>query len=156
VNDAARVGRTERARDLTNRAKRVVDRHRADAFQALVERFTFEQLHHEVGAAIDVVAKVEDLDDAGVSDRRGGARFVEESRHDLLIERIGGVQQLDRRAPADQRVLGEPDVAHSAVTDPRKYAIRTDLGVSRERARSPIRHHACGLTQIMTGVPISF
>ena len=39
-------------------------RQRAEPIEARVERLALEELHHDVRAAVGVVAEVEDLDDA--------------------------------------------------------------------------------------------
>jgi len=54
------------------------------------------------------------MHDARVCDRRHDPRFVEQPPHDLGLARQPRPQHLDRRAAAEQRVLGEPDLAHPA------------------------------------------
>jgi len=54
------------ARDLPYDAKRVGRRQPAQPGQPLVERLALEHLHRDVRRAVDVMAEVEDLDDAGI------------------------------------------------------------------------------------------
>ena len=106
----------------------------ADACESLVERLAIEQLHHDVRASVSVVTEVEDLDDPRIRDRRGGARLVEETRHDIGSMRELGVQHLDGRTTTKHRVLGEPHGAHAALTDLMKHSIRPDLRPSTHAA----------------------
>ena len=93
------------------------DRERADACEPLIERLALEQLHHDVRAAVGVVAEVEDLDDARIRDRGRRARLVEEARARSRAASRTRVQHLDRGAAAEHRVLGELDRPHAALAD---------------------------------------
>src|ERR1041384_1922901 len=55
--------------------------------RALRERLAIEILHHDVRGALGGPAEVVDLDDAGMSDRRGGARVLLETRGQLPTSR---------------------------------------------------------------------
>jgi len=61
---------------------------------------------------------VEDLDDARVLDARGGARFIEEARDDVLVARHLREQELDRGEAIDVAVLGEENLAHPPGAEP--------------------------------------
>jgi hypothetical protein len=126
VHDAARVCGGERGRDLARDAQRVDRGQPAHALQTLVERLALEQLHHDERRAVGVVAEVVDLHDAGVGDRGGGARFIEEARDHLGILRERREENLHRRAATEQRVLGEVDRAHAALPEGADDAVATD------------------------------
>src|SRR5204863_526379 len=80
-------------------------------------RTTEQQLHHDVGAAIGVMAKVEDLDETWMLDLCGGSRLVEEPCHELGISTELREQYLDRSLATDQLVLGHEHLAHTALAD---------------------------------------
>src|SRR5262245_20238172 len=73
------------------------------------------------------MSEVEDLDDAGIGDRGRGARFVEESRHDVWTRREARVEHLDRRPSLEQHVDADPDFAHPARADALDQPVRADL-----------------------------
>jgi hypothetical protein len=77
-----------------------------------------------------VITEVEDLDDAGIGDRRCSARFVEEPLDDLLIDRHGGQERLDRRAAPKQHVLAEEHHAHATRADLANDPVLTDVAGS--------------------------
>jgi hypothetical protein len=117
VDDAAHVRRVQRARDRPHDAQRVADLEYSEARQPPIERLTLEELHHDVRALVDVIAEVEDLDDARIGDRRRGAGLVEEPGYDLGLAREALVEHLDRRTPPQHRVFREPHRPHPAFTD---------------------------------------
>ena len=72
MDDALGVRRTERARDLPAESCRARCRQWAGATQTCRQGLALKVFHHDVGAAIGVVPKVVDLDDAGMIDRDRG------------------------------------------------------------------------------------
>ena len=76
-----------------------------------------EVLHHEVGAAVLGRAEVGDVDDVRVPDARRGARLAPEPLDQVLLARVGRVQDLDRDALADLDVLAGVDGPHAALAD---------------------------------------
>ena len=112
-----------------------------DAGQSLVERLALEQLHDDVGRAIDVVTDVEDLHDAGVADRVRGAGLVEEALHDLALERVLGVEDLDAARRPSVDVLGNPDLTHAAGPDLLHHAKHTDLSAGQHDRSTSTRHN---------------
>jgi hypothetical protein len=98
------------------------------------EGFAVEEFHHEVAAAARQVAEVEDLDDAGMADRGGRARFVEEPRDGVAVIRQLRQQHLDRCAAAEQRVFREVHRAHAALADPRCDLVVADAGAQHSGA----------------------
>jgi hypothetical protein len=126
VQDAGGVGGSHCAGDLADHAQRVGHGQRTVALEPGRQVGALEQLHDQVGGAVLGVAEIEDLDDAGVVDRRRRAGLVEEPIDDAVVVRDVGVEQLDRGAPAEQRVLAEVDRPHTAGPDRGEDAIRAD------------------------------
>jgi hypothetical protein len=105
--------------------QRLLGRQPTVALEPRVEGLALEELHHDVRATVGVVAEVEDLHDAGIGDRGGRARFVEEALHDVLVRGQVGLQHLHRRAATEQRVLGQVHRPHPALTQLLHDAILT-------------------------------
>jgi hypothetical protein len=127
VNDALGVRRTQRGRRLIREVHGGRDGQRPVAPQPRSQALTFEQLHHQERRPVGERAGVEDLDDVRVSDRVGRARFVQEARQQVLVAAVVLVQDLDRHAAADPRVLGEIDGAHPTLAQQRNRAVITEL-----------------------------
>jgi len=68
---------------------------------------------------VTVVVYPEQVCDAGVADRRRGLRLVEEPLHELAVLRQLRAQELHRRGPAEQLVLGP---IHRALSATRQLA----------------------------------
>src|SRR5262249_1118392 len=115
VDDVLGVRRGERARDLPAQPERLGRRQLAEPGQPPIERLALEVLHHDEGAAVGVVAEVEDLHDPGIPDPRHRARFVEEPVDDAAARTQLGQEHLDRRAPAEQLVLPQVHRTHPAL-----------------------------------------
>ncbi len=90
---------------------------RAEALDALVERLAEQQLHDHVGPAVVGDPVVVDLDGVLALDGGGGAGLGDEARAGLLALDVLEVDELDRDARAEARVLALPDGAHSAAAD---------------------------------------
>ncbi len=128
VQDVTGVRGAERRRQLPRQVQRLIDRHGAGARDALIEALTFEVLHHQVGAAIDVIAEVEDLDDARILDRRRGLGLVEKTLERLRPRRGGGArEQLDGDAATQHAVLGEVHHAHAALSEDALELVTADV-----------------------------
>jgi hypothetical protein len=125
VDDAAAVRGVQRRGDLAQQPQRLLGRQPTVPLEPRVEGLALEELHHDVRATVGVVAEVEDLHDAGIGDRGGRARFVEEALHDVLVRGQVGLQHLHRRAATEQRVLGQVHRPHPALTQLLHDAILT-------------------------------
>src|SRR5262249_28399967 len=77
------------------------------------ERLALDQLHHQIGAALEL-ADVVERDDAGVVEPTGGAGFAEHAGTPRAIAAHLLGQQLDRDLPAESLVDRAIDVAHAA------------------------------------------
>ena len=97
----------------------------------VLEANTLEQLHHDVGRAVLLVADVVDLNDIWVADRACGLSLAEKPLHRCsaacLYRRVGvgltAAHHLDRHLAADHGVLGLPDRAHATLADQPDEAI---------------------------------
>ena len=111
-----------------------------------------EVLHDDERGALGGPAEVVDLDDPRVADRGGRARLVEEPRHDVLLLRQLGEQDLDRRRPAEQRMLAGVDRTHTAPADHAGHAVLPDHRAAHREPDSTaaIRGHMHDLTLSMS------
>jgi len=64
-----------------------------------------------------MVTEVEAADDARVAHLAGGARLVEEARHDVGPARQLGAQHLDGGPASQERVLAEVHHAHATLAE---------------------------------------
>lgn len=96
-------------------------RKRAFAAHELRQRLASQKLHDEVHEALAALAVkhaiIQYVDNIGVTNVVDGFGFVEKARDHFLVACVFGVQDFQRHALADVRVLGEIDRAHSAFTD---------------------------------------
>src|SRR5262249_34005010 len=76
-----------------------------------------EELHDDVGAAVGRLAVIEDADDTGMVELRGGPGLVEEARQQLGILRIFGPEHLHDHAAPQCGVHGLVDHAHRALAE---------------------------------------
>ena len=76
MDDAVRVGVLERGAHLAGDAH---DWRRWEASAPIVQRSAFDQLHHDVGRALDL-SDVVDGDDVGMVELGGGLRLVHQPR----------------------------------------------------------------------------
>ena len=137
MNDAARVRRAERARDLAHDPQRVGDRQSPQPTDALIERLARQQLHHEIGAAVGVVAEVEDLHDPRIRDRRRRACLVEEAGDDLGPRREAPDGASLRSPRADPTWCARP-------SKPTPFHLRRSVGGrGRRRLASPCMTKSC-------------
>ncbi len=118
VDDARGVRGAERVDHVMHHCQEIADGERRIAGEGVVEGQAREQLHHEVGGVLVVLADVEDVDDARVVDLRGDARLAGEA---VARERRGGdvrVHELDRELAAGAEVRRAPHLAHAAEAEP--------------------------------------
>ena len=130
VHDPRRVGLGEPVRELRGEVQRLARGERA-ARDQLAQRAALDELHGDVAHAV-VGADVEERDDVGVVERRGGARLLLEARATLGIGRDSGRQDLDRDLAPEPRVAGAEHLAHASRTDGSHDLIRTEPGARRE------------------------
>ena len=103
----------ERSRRLAQHARRERDRYRRVDAKHLLERSAGDVLHREVvqsALALDPI----DRNDAGMVETRRGFGLAPEARHDVLVARELGLQDLDRYGAIEPDVVGEKDDPHSS------------------------------------------
>ena len=128
MDDPVRVGIAGAREDLADDLHRL--RHAEAAIDQVLERSPLHVLHRDVVAAVDG-APVEHPDHVGVLEARGRRGLAPESLDELLILREALVEELERDAPIEHRVLGAPDVRHPA-------------GAELADQPVPPRHHRLG------------
>ena len=116
VNDAFCVRGSERARDRQEGAHGLLCLEPSAIVEHGAERGPVEDLHDDERIAELGLAEVEDADDRGMSDLRGGARLLKEA-----ARRLGGAgvaaDELDGDVDVEDRVTRQPDCAHPALTE---------------------------------------
>ena len=80
----------------------------------------------KIRLAVAGLPEVQDLHDVLVGDHVDRARLVEEARHDVLIARQDGVQQLDGDLAADDGVLRQIYDTHPPLTEEALDAVIAD------------------------------
>src|SRR5690606_32699864 len=102
-------------------------------------------LHHDEKAVV-VVVDVEDLDDVGVSQRRGETRLLEEHLDELVVVAEVGVDPLEDDQlleAADPLLEGEKDLGHATATDAMTDPVRAHLADPEyRRIRSGLQERA--------------
>ena len=117
VDDARVVRALQGAADVPDDPRRLLQRERAEALDALVERLADEELHDHVGPPVVGHAVIEDLDRVLALDRRRGAGLGHEARARLLALDVLRIDELDRDASAQAAVAALPDRPHAAPAD---------------------------------------
>ncbi len=126
VDHALLVGVGQSLRDLLHHVElvpEVVEAPRRDQF---LEVRPVQQLHGQIELAL-LAAEVEDGDDVGMVQGRGGLRLALEALHELVV---GGVElghRLDRDVTVERPVVGAIDVAHGSGADLGEDEVLADL-----------------------------
>ena len=118
VDQAARVRRVQRARELPDQRHRPLRRQRPLPTQQLRQVDAVDEPHRDVQQPVRL-ARLVDRDDRGVLDRRRQPRLAQEP---LAIGAVVGErrpQQLQRDLAPEPQVLGAVDDAHSAAAEQR-------------------------------------
>ena len=133
MNDVAAVRRVQRIGDLDRELERLVAGKRL-AVDAFLQRLPFEPLHHDEGPALVLADFVNDAD-VRMIQRRRGPRLADKPLERGLVGRHLGRQELQRHRPAERRVLGLIDDAHSAAAQTLTYPISRN-GLSNHSVQS--------------------
>ena len=128
VHDAAAMRVIEPVGEALQQLKLPVDAEVWSFPDALLERETLDELHHDEGLSV-FLAEVVDRDDVGMLQAPSGASFLEKSA--LYVVVADNVEELDGDQAIDGRILGAIDVSHAAAT---KFV---DDGVPANRSRNP-------------------
>ncbi len=112
VDDALPVGIVERARDLDREPDRFVDGKFLLAGEAIPERFARDEGHHIVEEAVNL-SRIEQREDVGMLEVRGGSDFGEES---LAPDhrREFGAEEFESHVAIMTEVAGPIDGGHAA------------------------------------------
>ena len=95
MNDASSVRRRQGRASLICDVEHLRQGQASNIRQALLQRHALQELHGNVGRTIGSPSGVEDINDVGVANSAGGARFVEKSANQLCILRESGMENLD-------------------------------------------------------------
>ena len=110
------MGLAERAEQRAQYGGRGVRRHRPALVEEFAQRAAGHQFHdQERGPRLD--ALVEDLDDAGIGQARGGPGLEREPVHERAVAGEGGVEQLDGDVTVEPLVRGQVDRGHATAGD---------------------------------------
>jgi len=115
MDDAGAMRAIERIGDLDAVTNDVRERQRP-ARDALGERLAFEQLHHQIAAAV-VLADVVQRADVRMVELRDRARFPLEAEFELCAAGELGREHFHRDAAVQARVACAPHLAHAAGAD---------------------------------------
>ena len=113
VHQALGVGDGQRPGGLGDHGQRPVRREDLLVFDDAAQRLAGDQLHDQVGGAL-LLAVVEDIGDAHVVQERGVACLGAEPLEEAGVARVFLLEHLDGDDPAEDLVLGLPDLAHAA------------------------------------------
>ena len=128
MDDAGGVRGLEALRHLGPQLQHARDRHRPARDRA-PQRPAFQPLHDDVALGA-VLPHVEDAADVAMAQGRRRPRLAQEARDGPGVARERGREELDRHAPAEPRVLGLVDGAHTPASDGCEDAVVRDEPVS--------------------------
>ena len=129
VNDAGLVRARKTVGDLDGDIEELLDGQRA-RLNELAKSPAFDELHRDVDGAVGT-ADVVDVDDVGMIQAGGRARFLLEAPPPFGVRREVGRQHLQRDIAAQPAVVRAVDLAH-----PARGNRRNDVVASEARARS--------------------
>lgn len=134
VNDAFSMRRSERSSDGEQRSNGTDRGQTPFALQRLRERFSLQNLHHDERICSFRRTKIEDAHDAGMTNSRRSARFLEQAHRSFSVGVIV-TNQLDRDVDLEREVSREPHGAHPAFTKDLRQSIFV-----RDDVPSVVRH----------------
>jgi len=152
MDDAFLVRGREALRELQGVAVRLM--HRQSSFpQSLAQCDPVQQLGDDVRAAL-VRPDIVHVEDVGVIERAGGARFLFEAAQLSLIVQAGG-EHLDGDVAPELAVVGDEDAPHPAAADLFRYSVALiDPGKARCFACWDRRSHLLGLAHAAPGATL--
>ena len=122
MQDARFVSGVDSRYDLLHDGGRALQTERALATQQLIERFSFDVLHHQKEDAVGTFSKVSYVDDVWVLDRSSGTRLALKARDRLAFLQVLVVQNVwpngfHRHPPRHQiLILRKIDLAHRSAS----------------------------------------
>ncbi len=133
VHDTGRVRGRQGIRDLDSVGEGLAEGQRLLP-DRLVQRLSLDELHRDE-VAVAGLRDLVDRDDAGMVQRRGRLRFLQEAAALVVGAGAVGRQELERRGAVQQHVAGLVDHAHAALAQ-----LFEHLVVSDGRAVHPFTH----------------
>jgi hypothetical protein len=124
VDDALLVGGGEAGRDLDGVVHGLAHGQRGVSEQ-LPERLSFQELEHDVGAAV-VAARVEDRDQVRVVEGARGSGFLLEAADAVGVARHLRPKNLDRHLAAEPLVPRPVHLAHPAGAERGQHLVRPE------------------------------
>ena len=104
-----------------------VEGHRDVRHDQILKGLALQELHDEVVPVVLGDVEVEDLEDVVVADDVDRSGFVEEAIDDLLVRGVLRMEELDRHARADDRMLGHVHRAHPALAEHLRHPVAADI-----------------------------
>ena len=133
VHDAALVRRAERRGCLAHDVEHAPLGERALALEQLRQAVPLEVLHDDEGASVLGRARVGDVDDVLVADRRRQPRLLHQALRHLGAIEVLFAQHLDRHGLGQQHVRGLVHGAHAAFADLARQAVAIGQRVAHQR-----------------------
>ena len=127
--------------DLLDDVQGLVDGDHALALQYVLHRLAVDVLHGEVQQPV-VLAHGVGLDDVRVVQLGGGARLLDEERHELGVVCVGFGEDLQRGGPVERDLVGQVHGAHPALADGAADDEVGDHGSAGEARRRHLHHAA--------------
>ena len=134
MDEALRVRRVERVRDLCDDRERARRIERALRAQELAQVGALHEAHDEVEAAVEL-ARVVDRHDVRVLERHRQLRLAREALAEAFVGRELGRHQLQRDDALEAEVARAVDHAHSALPDELLGAVAEEVVPNGGRVR---------------------
>ena len=139
-------GVVQRLRDLLDHVQRLVDGDHALAFQHVLHGLAVDVLHGEIQQTV-VLAHGVRLDDVRMVQLGGGARLLDEERHEFGVVRVGFGEDLQRGGTVERDLVGQVHRAHAALADGAPYDEVGDHGAAGKTRRGHL-HHAAAMAAL--------
>ena len=133
VDDAATVSCRQGTTDLQGDVQASHRLDDVDLGELVREVVPLEELHRQKRRAGVELAEVEDVEHVRVLDAGGADRFLLEARHDVLLLRVLGAEDLERDLLLDGLVLGKVDLAHPAFPELLEDAVAAGNDLAEQR-----------------------
>jgi hypothetical protein len=126
MDEAARMGRVERSRDLAEDCERATQRQRAPVRDQLLEVGAVDAGHRDPEQPV-LLPRVVNRDDRRMVERGREPRLAEEPLAEVVLSRARR-EELQRGAPTETHVLGAVDHARAALPDLLDDPVAAELG----------------------------
>ena len=123
MDDAGRLRRRQRVRDLRHDLAHAPPRHVLLLREQRTQAAPAHQLHHEVRATFRQRAVVDRARDVRMLELRGRHRLACEARRDLAVTGQLSAHDLERHRLVQREVLGDEHRAHAALAEQAQHAV---------------------------------